>query len=507
MQNPFRRWFQKNAPSAGSARIMSDMRARYNPLRNFNPDKLVAALDGWRIGTLEDLARILEELEQRNYMMMTCSRKMKASVSRCPYTVRLLEGHENDPTAQLHQQVLEKFWASIRVTDCFNRNVRGGVRMLVKNMMEAQSRVYSVSEIVWTPKPDGIMATFVKTPLHFFENHTGRLRYLNYLGAYDGIDMNDGEWLVTIGDGVGIAASVCAMAQSLSFQDWLLFSERAGIPIVHAKTPAQKGSPAWEDLVNGVVHIGRFGGLVTDTETDVQTVSLAAGGTPPYPLLIDTMNRAIATLYRGADLSTLSQGKGDGTGASVQADETDILEQDACEMISETLQEQVERYVIAYNFGEGTRPLAFIKFEPDAKPDLKQDMEVDDHLANLGVQLSKREALERYGRREFDPNDAEDSPLVLRTTATGGAGTGLGMFNEGGAAGSGAYKRTAEAVAAFNRDMKSVAAKVAEAIKTHDPAQIKLALEAVPKGYGQELASILARQMAEGIVAGAGKTR
>ena len=76
-----------------------------------------------------------------------------------------------------------------------------------------------------------------------------------------------GEWMVTVGDGVGIAAAVAAMSKHLSLQDWLLYSERCGQPGLHARTSAAKGSEAWNALVQSVCNFGQEWALVTDPDT------------------------------------------------------------------------------------------------------------------------------------------------------------------------------------------------------------------------------------------------
>ena len=309
----------KTARSVDVSRAITEQRARFNPMRNFTPDKLVRAIDAWRIGTLCDLARILEELEMRDEMILACSQKMKSSVARCAHSVKIVEGYEEDAEAQEQRKVLERFYANVRTSHVFCRNERGGFRLLVKQMMDAVHSKYAVHEIIWEPKPDGtISARFQFVPLWMFENHTGELRYLNYYGAYDGVPMAPGEWMVTVGDGVGIAAAVAAMSKRLSLNDWLLFSEKCGTPGLHVTTPAAKDSPEWEELVDAVRSFGRDWGAVTDENTKFNTVSLAQSGSIPYPELVRAMNRAISVLYRGADLSTLS-GEGENTGASLQA--------------------------------------------------------------------------------------------------------------------------------------------------------------------------------------------
>ena len=94
-----------------------------------------------------------------------------------------------------------------------------------------------------------------------FENRTGELRFLRTSTLYEGEEMPVGEWVVTTGDGVGIAAALAACAKKLSIADWLLYSERCGIPGLHAKTSAAQGTPAWENLLAGVRNFGREWGI------------------------------------------------------------------------------------------------------------------------------------------------------------------------------------------------------------------------------------------------------
>jgi hypothetical protein len=126
------------------------------------------------------------------------------------------------------------------------------------------------------------------------------------------------------------------------------------------------------------------------------------------PQLVERMDSAIAALYRGADLSTIS--KGEGLGASLQGEESDMLEADQCAEISEALHEQVDRLVIRYECGDD-EPLAYVWIEPVSKPDVESNTKIDNHLAQFGIRLSKRDMLQRYGRAEAaDAADALEPP-------------------------------------------------------------------------------------------------
>lgn len=424
-------WFEKHAPALGAETVALEQRMRYNPLQGVDPDVLVAAITEFDAGGLGRLARIVETFEKRDDTMRAASRKMLASVSRCAHSVLIVEGEEKNPKALEHQKTLTRFWSRVRATSAFSRNAVGGMRLLKRQMAAANSLGFAVHEIVWRPQRNGtIEATFVQVPLEHFENRTGELRFLRRTSDYEGTPMAGGEWMVTVGDGVGIAAAVAAMSKHLSLQDWLLYSERCGQPGLHARTSAAKGSDAWNTLVQSVRNFGREWALVTDENTQMAPISLAAGGTLPYPDLIRRMDQAIAALYRGADLSTISGGSGE-VGATLQGEESDILEQDACEMLSETLQEQVDRYVIRYTYGD-EEPLAYVQVSPVAHPNLEREMQVDKHLATQGVRLSKTEALQRYQRTEAEADeDALEAPQQQNPTP-GTGGNGAWFANEAG---------------------------------------------------------------------------
>ena len=160
---------------------------------------------------------------------------------------------------------------------------------------------------------------------------------------------------------------------------------------------------------------GREWKVIVDKDSDITTVSMNTGE-PPMPRLVERMDRAIAALYRGADLSTLS--KGEGMGASLQGDESDMLEADDCATLAESLHEQVDRFVIRYMTGDDT-PLAYIWIEPVSKPNISNEITIDQHLMQSGIKLSKRDMLQRYGRTEADPNRPDDA-ATLQQPSNGG---------------------------------------------------------------------------------------
>jgi len=419
-------FFQKATNDFDANEAFRRNQLRYNALYALDPDVLVRHLSAFERGDICGLERVLDEFELREDKMKIGAFKMAAAVSSKPWEVRIRKGEEENPRAKVHQRALTRFWNRIETTDAFCRNRKGGIRLLVKQMMSAQSRVYSVHDICWKVNGDGTLnATFTHVPAWCFENRTGRLRYIRNDGQTQGEEMRDGEWLVTVGEGVGIPSAILAMAKRLSWNDWLLFSEKCGMPVIIGKTAAQRGTPAWDQLARAIRAVAPKTGLVADTGSDLSAVSMgSANGTGTYRELVDTVDRAISALYRGGDLATMSSGP-DSAGVNAQDGESELMDGDGCAMVSETLHDQVERFVIRFECGD-FEPLAEIVINPPAETeDIDREIKIDSHLAGLGVKLSKSDALQRYGRTEAaDENDALEAP---KPAAPGGFG---GLPNE-----------------------------------------------------------------------------
>ena len=424
--NGIRRFFfQKASTDFDANEAFRRNQLRYNALRALDPNVLVRHLEAFARGDICGLERVIDEFETREDKMRIGSFKMAAAVSSKPWQVRIRQGEEENPRAKLHQEHLTKFWNRVEATDAFCRNRRGGLRLLVKQMMSAQSRVYSVHDICWKVNGDGTLnATFAHVPAWCFENRTGRLRYIRNDCDTVGAEMPDGEWLVTVGEGVGIAAAVIAMAKRLSWNDWLLFSEKCGMPVILGNTNAQRDTPAWAAMSRAIRAIAPKTGLLADAGTTLNAVSMGAGGQNTYRELVDTVDRAISALYRGGDLATQSSGP-DAAGVNAQAGESELMDDDGCKMVSETLRDQVEKFVIRFELGD-FEPLAEIVINPPADTDdVEREMKIDTHLSGLGVKLSKKDALARYGRTEAE--DEKDALTPPQTPQQGGFG---GLANE-----------------------------------------------------------------------------
>lgn len=411
----------KSISSLDAVRIRNQRQFLGNPLRGLTPQGLSSQLDSFAAGDLRNAAQTWEIMERRNPVLGSVARKRYKSISRLDWQVIATD---DSPEAAAHAEVLKQFWDGIRVTDAMERNRRGGVGMLLYQAAHCIGHRFAVHEIVWDPQPGNLSATFTRVPLWFFENRTGELQYMESDYAMSGTPLDEGGWLVTCGDGLLEATSILVSQIGLGLGDWLSYSEKYGIPGMAWKTPSKPGSDEWREVEAAAAAFSSDFACVMPVGTDIQPITPGNSGPLPQQAVVEYLERRIVTLWRGADLGTMSQGGG-GVGASLQGDETEILAEDDVMSLAEALQQQVERHVIGWHFGTGVEPLAYFSIILPKAEASYVDLAVDKFLVESGVPLAVADAAERYGRQM-----AEDGKPQLTAPAPGSApGPALALAN------------------------------------------------------------------------------
>ena len=152
----------------------------------------------------------------------------------------------------------------------------------------------------------------------------------------------------------------------------------------------------------------------------IQVIHTPAGSSLPQMTIAEYMDRMIATLVRGGDLSTIS--RDNSTGSNPQQQDADALLEDDCALVSETLQTQLDRLVIRMVHGDET-PAAYIVIEPPSTTDQSKELAIDTGLADLGVKQDPADLAERYGREVLSTkpeilNTPAAAPMVAENEAT-----------------------------------------------------------------------------------------
>lgn len=397
-----------------STRLVRHRQGRFNPIRSLKPERLVSQIEQFEGGTLDPLARSMEAVANRDDTLKAVIGKRIDSVVRMNYEVMIDPAitEEQKAEAESHQKVLKYFYSNLIATNAIDRDQRGGFSLLVAQMMTAVLYKYAAHELLWNPVPsEGLRCTFNFVPLYFFENKSGQMRFLESEGAIDGVDLEENAWMVTCGPCLMLPSIVAWMYKSLSLKDWVLYSEKYGAPGILIKTGAQKGNTQWDAAVEAVEQITAGFGGVANIDDELQVVNFQASGEMPQSKLVERMDRALAILWRGGDLSTISKDTS-AVGSNPQQEDGDAIEEADARLITETLNERIDKLVISYHFGRDIKPLAFVKVCPGKKQDIAQELAIDAFFLKNRMPLLRKDLYERYGRT-MPPEGASEKDVVV----------------------------------------------------------------------------------------------
>ena len=370
------------------------IRSSFNPIHKLKPENLSHILDSFHAGYLAPAAKLWDAIERRDDVLHGVIAKRKKSVARLRWEILT---SDQSAEAMAQKEALEYFYNHLECTNATDANEQGNIGLLIKHMMDAVGKQYAIHEIIFKPQlhssPPRITATFQFVPLWFFQKKNNELIF-KHPDNQQSMPLKRGSWLVTKGEGLMESSSICYIFKQLPLKDWLIYCQRNGMPGVKGITDAQPGSQAWESAKEAVLDFGAEFHALMSRGTDIQPIDLTAKGTLPYPGLVERMDRAMIALWRGSDLNTLA--RADSFGASVQSNESALLEEDDALLISETLNTQVDKLVLEYLF-KTKHPKAYFKLIPRDIRDKKEDLHMYQTLQTMGFHIPKNHIAERFG--------------------------------------------------------------------------------------------------------------
>lgn len=396
-------------PVVSAERVKQEKQTRFNPTINWTPDVLVRQLTQFAQGDIAPLAWVMEWLEQTDDTIQQVAPKAKSAVSRHGFDVVIKSEiqPEQRQMAEDQRAALQSFYDNIEVGHAIDRDLSGRFRLLVQQVMDAYGKGYAAHHVIWTPTREGLRAKLIQVPAWFWENTTGKLRFLPSTWAKSGIDRDTlggpSAWMISRGRGVMLACAIARMFKQIPLQDWLTYCDRHGMPAFLGKTGSAKGSAGWEQLFDAVTNIGSEFGAVVNTGDSIEVLNLTTQGELPYEKLIERMDRAMVSLWRGGDLSTMS--RADGTGSNPQQEETDELDADNAVWVGETLDSQLSRRVISWQFGDQAPVLVELKLRTRTRDNVTQDLAVVTAAKTLGVRISRSWFVQKFGVVEADEGE------------------------------------------------------------------------------------------------------
>lgn len=398
---------KKTKSQIGADRVKWETQTRFNPIQNLTPLSLSAHLDAWERGDIKNLARVWDVMARRDLRLSGIIPKRLKAPSRRKWSIGYVGA--KTPAAEKQKEIVEYALRNATLKRADDGDVQEKFSGVIRSMMNAVAYKYAPHEIVWKPTPKGITFDAIYVPLWFFERKESKLRYLETPHSPEGIDLKPGEWLTMVGDGLMEPSSIAYMFKSLPLKDWLAFTDKFGVPGVVVKTDATPGSTEWDEVNLAVESYGTDMALVVSrsgTEFDFPGAKVGDGGAMQN--LVEYCDRAMAVIWRGGDLSTMSQ-KGDSNGSMMQMEERATLEGDDCERVEATINQQLLPWIVKFGTGDDDVLVEF-KIDVSDLSDTDQSLNIDRTLHNMGMGQSKEDIATRYGRNL--PDDGDD---VLKT--------------------------------------------------------------------------------------------
>ena len=377
----------------------------FNPIKNLRPEHVTRALDAFNEGRLAEAGRLFEAIIQRDDTICCLNLKRKKSVSRLDYEIVPVE---NSRRAKAHQRALVRFYENISASSYTDANIKGGLRLLISQMMDCAGMKYAIHKISYKLDGEFIRGDFQQYPIWLFENTTGSLRKLERQSQLtEGSALDPNKWMITCGDGLMFASSIAYVFKHLPLRDWLAYCERNGMPGIKAKTNAFPDSPQWESAKEAVSQFGSEFYAVLSEGTDIEAIDISSKSQLPYREIVERMDRMLCALWRGSDLSTMSGA--DHVGASVQSFETTLIEEDDAVNISQTLNRCVDSTVVKILFGDD-QPLAKFRLMPPDYEEKNYELTTIERLVKLGLKPDMVELARKFAFpvKKEDDNEQQD---------------------------------------------------------------------------------------------------
>lgn len=239
------------------------------------------------------------------------------------------------------------------------------------------------------------------------------LRLYTDIARPEGDVLRSGKWIVVRRDDTRLAraslmrtAAWFAMAKRLGFRDWLVYSQRFGLPlpIISYKDDDEPDDDELATANEIIRRIGSDGGGVLSDKFKLDFYDATRGNaenSKAHGGLIAHCNAEMSKLINGSTLSNDNAGSG---GASYALGEVhanvrwDNILFDA-ELLQDAFRTQIAVPLMKFNNLTGAAPLLKVQVVRDLDP--KQRAEIADILTNkLGIKISSGQMLQELGFRE-----------------------------------------------------------------------------------------------------------
>jgi len=390
---------EKAAPTLAGVRTIWNESAA----GGLTPVRLAAILRDAAQGDHTAYLTLAEEMEERDLHYACELSKRKLAVSRLPITV---ESYSDD---QRDLDLADEVRALVR---------RSGFRTLIKDLLDAVGKGFSVCEIRWerserrwTPKE------YVwRDPRFFCFEQAGlsEIRLRDEANLSEGLPLAPFAFIVhkphiksgiPIRGGLARLAAWAWMCKGYTIKDWLAFAEVFGMPLRLGKYESGASEQDKDVLRLAVANLGTDAAAIFPKSMDIQLVEAAKqGGANFYQLLADYLDAQVSRGILGQTATTQGTPGKLGNEEAQKEVREDIRDDDAAQ-IEETINRDLVKSFIDLNWGpQENYPSVMIRA---VKPENIAVMSAAlKDLVPLGLTVIKSEVRDKLGFSDPD----EDAP-------------------------------------------------------------------------------------------------
>jgi len=374
------------------------------------PSRLAAILREADDGSLSSVMQLFEEMEEKDAHLFAVAGTRRLALTGLPWqvvsatdVVESLDRTAAHETAAYCREVLSSF---------------EGFEEALQHLALALGRNVAVAEIVWE-LVGGELRPVELVPVDFTRlvfDELNRLRILTADAPREGIEPGQHKFIVHTPlnvsghpqrGGLLRVTAMAYLAKNLALKDWMVFAELFGMPVRIARYEPTATAEEKRELVRMLESLGSSAAGIFSRSVELQVVEANRGSPgPPYPALVDFLNREMSKAWLGQTLTTDTTGQG-GSFAASRVHEMvrkDLLADDIRKE-GRTIRRDLLAPLVRMRFGPGA-PVPYFSRKQQASQDAKALAEVLDVAVNrLGVQISQRWVHEALGIPKSDPSE------------------------------------------------------------------------------------------------------
>ncbi len=366
------------------------------------PSSLIAILREADDGSLSSAMQLFEEMEEKDAHLYSVANTRRLALTGVDWQIisaaEVHDGARREPADE---------------AAAYCREALGeieGFDEVLQHLSLAIGRNIALAELVWETRADGLRLADV-APVDFTRivfDDLDRPRVLTEGEPTDGIALPPNKFVVHTPHaasghpqrgGLLRVTAMVYLAKNLAMKDWMIFAEVFGMPVRIARYEPSATPEEKRELIRMLESLGSNAAGIFSRAVQLEIIESGRGTMgPPYPSLIDFLNREMSKAWLGQTLTTETTGaSGTFAASTVHERVRQDIRDDDMRKEGTTIRRDILSPLVRFKFGEDA-PVPFFRRKPSRPRNVKEftDM-LDAAVSRLGMKVPEAWARETLG--------------------------------------------------------------------------------------------------------------